>query len=111
MRRSGSISPSPPEAFALEAVRCELCGVDETTLYAEENGYRAVRCVRCGLLYVNPRPTIDEMKALYDGLETKIDVGAHIRRRDVKTAQARWSLRTIRREKPRGRLLEVGSAA
>jgi SAM-dependent methyltransferase len=95
----------------LEVVRCELCGVDETTPYAEENGYRAVRCVRCGLLYVNPRPTIDEMKVLYDGLETKIDVGAHIRRRDVKTAQARWSLRTIRREKPRGRLLEVGSAA
>jgi SAM-dependent methyltransferase len=85
--------------------------VDETTLYAEENGYRAVRCVRCGLVYVNPRPTIDEMKALYDGLETKIDVAAHIRRRDVKTAQAKWSLRTIRREKPHGRLLEVGSAA
>lgn len=95
----------------MESVLCELCGVDETTPYAKENGYSAVRCKRCGVVYVNPRPTIDEMKALYDGLETKIDVGAHIRRRDVKTAQARWSLRTIRREKPSGRLLEVGSAA
>lgn len=95
----------------MERVSCELCGVDETTLYAVENGYEAVRCVRCGLVYVSPRPTIDAMKQLYDGLETKIDVTAHIRRRDVKTAQARQSLRVIRREKANGRLLEVGSAA
>jgi len=85
--------------------------VDETTPYASENGYSAVRCLRCGLVYVSPRPTIDEMKQLYDGLETKIDVGAHIRRRDVKCAQARQSLSTIRRYRPGGKLLEVGSAA
>lgn len=106
-RRLGGTDVAGP----VESVLCELCGVDETTLYARENGYDAVRCRRCGLIYVSPRPTISEMKALYDGLETKIDVRAHIRRRDVKCAQARASLSTIRRHCPSGRLLEVGSAA
>jgi SAM-dependent methyltransferase len=95
----------------LESVNCELCGVDDTTPYARENGYSAVRCARCGLLYVNPRPTIAEMKQLYDGQETKIDVGAHIRQRDVKCAQARQALSVIRRYQRNGTLLEVGSAA
>jgi SAM-dependent methyltransferase len=30
-------------------------------LYAEENGYRLVKCNECGLLYVNPRPGKEQM--------------------------------------------------
>lgn len=96
---------------SMEQIHCALCGVDDASLYAEENGYRAVRCRRCGLVYVNPRPDIREMKRLYDGQETQIDIAAHLTRRDVKCAQARWCLRTIRRYQASGKLLEVGCAA
>ena len=95
----------------MEEVPCDLCGTRDTAPYADENGYHAVQCRRCGLVYVTPRPSEAEMKRLYDGQETKVDIRAHLRRRDVKCAQARHSLRTIAAFQPDGRLLEVGSAA
>jgi SAM-dependent methyltransferase len=76
-----------------------------------ENGYTAVRCRRCGLVYVTPRPSPADMKQLYDGQETRVDVSAHLRLRDLKCAQARRSLLTIAKFQREGSLLEVGSAA
>jgi SAM-dependent methyltransferase len=95
----------------VEQVNCTLCDVDDAVPYAAENGYQAVKCQQCGLIYVSPRPTETEMKRLYDGQETKIDLSAHILRRDVKCSQARAALKVIRRHIPRGRILEIGSAA
>jgi SAM-dependent methyltransferase len=95
----------------METVACEICGRDESRPYRDENGYRAVQCTRCGLVYVSPRPSISEMKQLYDGQETKVDLRSHLRQRDLKTVQARACLRLIHEYAPRGRLLEIGSAA
>jgi SAM-dependent methyltransferase len=41
----------------LETVACYVCGARESSPWAEENGFLAVRCRMCGLIYVNPRPT------------------------------------------------------
>ncbi|HKY37290.1 MAG TPA: methyltransferase domain-containing protein [Polyangiaceae bacterium] len=41
----------------LENVACYVCGITDSRPWAEENGFSAVRCVGCGLVYVNPRPT------------------------------------------------------
>ncbi len=38
------------------AVPCPICGADESVPYAEENGWRLVRCADCGVLHVTPRP-------------------------------------------------------
>lgn len=43
------------------SVNCYNCGSDEHTLYAVENGYNLVKCTSCGLLYVNPRPSEEEI--------------------------------------------------
>jgi SAM-dependent methyltransferase/ribosomal protein S27E len=108
---------------AMESVACEICGTDDTRPYRVENGYQAVQCQECGLVYVNPRPSIVEMKQLYDGQETKVDLRAHLHGRDLKTVQARACLDLIERyhppraqgparlDAPRRRLLEIGSAA
>ena len=37
---------------------CPCCHADSTLPYAEESGYKVVRCLDCGLLYVNPRPEL-----------------------------------------------------
>jgi SAM-dependent methyltransferase len=92
-------------------VSCIFCQGAPTTLYKEENGYRAVACSGCGLVFVTPRPSIDEMKKLYEGQETKIDLSSHLRDRDLKCIQARKCLGFIKRHVSKGRLLEVGSAA
>ncbi len=39
-------------------VVCPLCGDNNFLLWATENGYRAVKCSSCGLIYVNPRPPL-----------------------------------------------------
>ncbi len=49
--------------FQAEQVPCYFCGATEGAVWGEEGGYRALKCARCGLVYVSPRPTrqdIDE---------------------------------------------------
>jgi len=57
----------------VEETRCNLCGADNTDLVYEESDllmkvpgtFRLVRCRECGLLYLNPRPTYEEMAPYY----------------------------------------------
>jgi SAM-dependent methyltransferase len=57
----------------MEYVACNLCGLDDTQvlfrkrdkLGITDDEFRVVECRRCGLLYVNPRPTESEMGKFY----------------------------------------------
>ena len=40
----------------MEHVNCPSCNENETREWASENGFIAVKCCMCGLIYVNPRP-------------------------------------------------------
>lgn len=42
-------------------VACPLCGADTVEPWGRENGFSMVRCLECRLLYVNPRPSDDEI--------------------------------------------------
>lgn len=68
-------------------VACYNCGTDEHTAYASENGFSLVKCDRCGLLYVNPRPDNAEVEAahkvgLHRGQRT-LDVTGRFRHENV----------------------------
>jgi 2-polyprenyl-3-methyl-5-hydroxy-6-metoxy-1,4-benzoquinol methylase len=95
----------------MEQVNCALCQSSAAPPYVRENGYRAVRCEGCALVYCNPRPSIEEMRELYEGQETQIDLRGHLLQRDRKLAEAEKALSYIQRYVAGGRLLEVGSAA
>lgn len=57
----------------METAVCNLCGQDETRLVyqVQDNNYGCpgtfslVQCVRCGLVYLNPRPAASEISAFY----------------------------------------------
>jgi len=60
--------------LATESVACDLCGADDPEPYlplvdrmllGRSERYRLVRCRRCGLLYLDPRPTPDALVAAY----------------------------------------------
>jgi len=60
----------------LERVRCDLCGADETRerykkpdtgRWTSDFEFPVVECLRCGLVYVNPRPTERGMAPFYAG--------------------------------------------
>jgi SAM-dependent methyltransferase len=45
----------------LETVSCPLCRQTGSTPWGAENGYQAVKCAGCGLVYVNPRPRLAQI--------------------------------------------------
>jgi SAM-dependent methyltransferase len=46
-------------------VVCHVCSGTDCATYIEARGYRIVRCNRCSLWYVNPQPTVAELRELY----------------------------------------------
>lgn len=90
------------------AVSCDLCGADDTKFLIVKNGYRVVRCRRCDLVYVNPRPS---PKAL----ESQYSVETYVKRQEERADDVSWRpaalarLASIERYEPRkGTLLDVG---
>ena len=49
----------------MEYVNCNLCNSNEYKLFKEINGYRLVKCKQCGLVYLNPRLTQQEINKEY----------------------------------------------
>jgi len=57
----------------MEIIPCDLCGAEDTEIiFSPDSGQRLfpsgtalVRCRRCGLLYLNPRPSVKEIGAWY----------------------------------------------
>jgi SAM-dependent methyltransferase len=76
MANRGTDTPAPPSAA--EYVRCNLCGADDyKPYYAQQDRrydhtprgvYTLVRCTKCGLIYLNPRPIPERMLAFYPSI-------------------------------------------
>ena len=57
----------------MEYVKCDLCGADDTSLLftardidlSGKDLFNVVRCKKCGLVYLNPRPTKQELGKFY----------------------------------------------
>lgn len=58
----------------VETVRCGICGHDDADVVGEgldfeyatcSNTFTAVRCRTCGLVYLNPRPVMQELEQIY----------------------------------------------
>jgi SAM-dependent methyltransferase len=48
-----------------QEVPCNLCGSEDKSLVAEENAYNVVRCSVCGLIYVSPQPSEEDLEEFY----------------------------------------------
>jgi len=62
--------------ISTEFILCPYCDGTDSAHWAQENGFTAVKCLSCGLIYVNPRPVpalIDE--AVETGVHNNVDHG------------------------------------
>jgi len=65
-----------------EKVACDICGSEESSLFLErgdlnaslEGKFQLVKCLQCGLVYQNPRPTKDSWSYLYPNDYDQYDI-------------------------------------
>ena len=106
----------------MESVLCNLCGSDrhETHLVRSDlnlfykGDFRLVRCVACGHVYLNPRPTAEELPVYYpenyDQYVEAISQQPSLLFRWDRQYGLRKRCRAVLRHRQNGRLLDVGCA-
>lgn len=64
-----------------EQVSCIICGENESKLLFRsksfmhsDESFTLVQCVKCGLVFLNPRPTIDEIGKYYENYHLHVDI-------------------------------------
>lgn len=91
-------------------IDCHLCGSKEKRIYHRINsGIDIVQCKRCGLVYLNPQPSVEEIRKLYSKdyfNHTYLKKEAHSRLRNT----ARLILEEVERYHQPGRILDIGAA-
>lgn len=107
----------------MESINCNLCGADDTELvYLQKDrllklpgSFRLVQCRQCGLLYLNPRPTPQEIATYYPPEYNAYSIAPEDRRSRVDCLDASFGYwkraRSVTKARPRGgRLLDIGCA-
>ncbi len=112
------VEPPPSLPTHMETVACDLCGADDPESLLDlrdrmfrttEEVFRLVRCRRCGLRYLNPRPAAEALEryypATYDpfarrGLSARVKA-----RQERKAVDALWPFLS-----PPARVLDLGCA-
>ena len=98
------------------SVPCAICGATSTRRLYTKTGFDIGRCVRCGLVYANPRAPREVIEARYSGeyfwKEYLPALGVMDGKYDLARFDARYSPLLGRLGSPRGRtLLEIGCGA
>lgn len=106
----------------MNRVACNFCGsTDEREVYSlkdwltkKPGDFRLVRCARCGLMYLNPQPTWEELEPYYPENYNSYMPPNRQARPSLMTGiiQAGWRRRrkAIETRVPGGKLLDIGCA-
>lgn len=106
----GTCAPAVGETLATEQrihIACQLCGADATRHLFTKNSYNFVKCCRCGLVYVNPQPTCEELMAFYGPAYLPSLVNG-LARMKSRLDSARRGVERLLEFTSGGRLLDVG---
>lgn len=93
-----------------ETIGCPLCRTTASKTVIEENGYTGRQCDICGLIYISPRPSRDEMEELYARGNAHLSPEFFIGNARSVTARlnARHDVSLMTRHVTNGSLLEIG---
>lgn len=97
---------------ATETTGCILCrSGPEDPVVLRENGYECRRCRSCGLIYLWPRASAEEVVNLYGHGLAQISAEEHRAAAPISRLRARHHLRILRAVCRSGDLLEIGAGA
>jgi 2-polyprenyl-3-methyl-5-hydroxy-6-metoxy-1,4-benzoquinol methylase len=97
--------------------RCVVCNETRRAAFLERAGYRICRCESCGLRFLDPQPSLEEVQAFYNreyfgsGNSERRGYDAYVADAENHRASFRNRLRRMPVPKPGDRLLDVGAAA
>ena len=95
----------------METIICIFCNDGESKPLLHENGFTGRKCTRCGLIYISPRPSTDEIANLYGHDEANISAEQHVAAESYKRLHARNILHILKKHASNGKLLEIGPGA
>ena len=93
----------------METIGCILCGGTGNRVVIEENGYQGRRCDACGIIFVSPRPSLEDISAIYASDTAHVSSAYQVRPSVGGRLHARHTLRLLRRYRKSGRLVEIGA--
>ena len=88
---------------------CPFCSTVPENVFWRENGFLGYKCQECGLLYVSPRPSESMIESLYRNDEAHAGAAGLMSEYSRFSAKRRLSI--LKRIKPKGKLLELGSGS
>ncbi len=92
----------------LKHTNCNICGNDSTVEIATQNNYNYVECDKCGLVYMNPRPTLEELNSLYATYHQRNGKGSHSWDLLMKGNFKHISSELLRQYPYGGKILDIG---
>lgn len=95
----------------MNEIGCIFCEIKSNHVVIEENGYQGKKCPQCGLIYISPRPSFDEIVDLYGHGSAHISAESHVANDFSNRLYARHHLKIIRSVIKSGALLEIGAGA
>jgi SAM-dependent methyltransferase len=103
------ISPHQPEFREMEQVRCPICNIEPKLFAIDHQGFQLCRCPVCRLEFVNPRPTLEELRSQLYQQDYFCLSGGEEQIAYTRQYQFDRQLRTIGKFlRGKGRLLDVG---
>ncbi len=95
----------------MEDIACIFCAKKSNYVAIEEDGYQGKKCSDCSLIYISPRPMIDEVLDIYGHGNAHITAQSHIAGSFLKRLYARHHLAILKKYIKKGKILEIGSGA
>jgi 2-polyprenyl-3-methyl-5-hydroxy-6-metoxy-1,4-benzoquinol methylase len=87
-----------------------VCGCSSSAPLVSENGFTGYQCAECGLVFISPRPSREEIDEVYRSGEAYLSPEWFLGGREAIASKLRAGrdMRLVRRHAPGGSLLEIG---
>jgi SAM-dependent methyltransferase len=95
----------------MEEIPCIFCNRSTDNIVIEEEGYKGRKCPTCGLIFISPRPSLDEILKRYRLNQPHTSAKSLISDFVSKKLVAKHHLRIIKKFIRGGSMLEIGAGA
>lgn len=92
----------------MKEIDCIFCNKKSDEIVITENNYSCKRCSQCGLIFLSPRPTHEEIRNIYKTDHDNISAADRIASEFIKIFNTKHHIKLIRKFVKHGALLEIG---